>query len=190
MVYTLSGVNTIDGCGGLVGFNQSTDTGHSLALKADKTVWAWGANIYGQLGNNSTTDSSSPIKVNTLSNVVGIGCGRAHSLAIVLPPPGPPLNFDVQPGPGVGQIQLSWQAPDTGGVPLTGFKIYRGTTAGNLMPHAVVSGATFTYTDSSLSSSLTNYYYKVTALNPAEGPASNVDCNRAYPWLGQLGCIG
>ncbi|HHT9146477.1 MAG TPA: RCC1 domain-containing protein, partial [Candidatus Wunengus sp. YC61] len=36
---------------------------HSLAVKSDGTVWAWGYNGYGQLGNNSTTNSSTPVQV-------------------------------------------------------------------------------------------------------------------------------
>src|SRR5581483_949361 len=37
--------------------------GHSLALKADGTVWAWGANAYGQLGDNTTTERHTPVQV-------------------------------------------------------------------------------------------------------------------------------
>ena len=36
---------------------------HSLALAADGTVYAWGLNTYGMLGNNNTTGSYTPIKV-------------------------------------------------------------------------------------------------------------------------------
>ena len=31
---------------------------HSLAIRADGTVWAWGWNDYGQLGDGTTTHGS------------------------------------------------------------------------------------------------------------------------------------
>ena len=36
---------------------------HTVAVKNDGTVWAWGYNIYGQLGDGTYTDSSVPVKV-------------------------------------------------------------------------------------------------------------------------------
>lgn len=39
---------------------------HSLALKNDGTVWAWGYNGHGQLGNDSLTDSAVPVQVKGL----------------------------------------------------------------------------------------------------------------------------
>jgi hypothetical protein len=36
---------------------------HSLALKSDGTVWAWGRNGYGQLGDGSTSDHWTPVPV-------------------------------------------------------------------------------------------------------------------------------
>ena len=38
---------------------------HSLALASDGTVYAWGRNNYGQLGNNSTSQSNVPVAVST-----------------------------------------------------------------------------------------------------------------------------
>ena len=35
---------------------------YSVALCSDGTVWTWGLNTHGQLGNNSTTDSNVPVK--------------------------------------------------------------------------------------------------------------------------------
>jgi alpha-tubulin suppressor-like RCC1 family protein len=40
---------------------------HNLALKADGTLWAWGQNAYGQLGNGATNDSYLPVQVGLLA---------------------------------------------------------------------------------------------------------------------------
>ena len=45
---------------------------HSLALKTDGTVWAWGRGDEGQLGNGTNLDSSSPVQVSGLTDVVAI----------------------------------------------------------------------------------------------------------------------
>lgn len=63
---------------------------HSMALCTDGTVVAWGMNIFGQLGNNSTTGGSLPVAVNTASGVsalygktvVAVSAGYGHSLAL------------------------------------------------------------------------------------------------------------
>jgi alpha-tubulin suppressor-like RCC1 family protein len=55
---------------------------HSLALKADGTVWAWGRNNYGQLGDNTTVDRYTPGQVQNLTDVVAIAAGGYHSLAL------------------------------------------------------------------------------------------------------------
>jgi alpha-tubulin suppressor-like RCC1 family protein len=34
----------------------------TVALASVGTVWTWGYNFYGQLGNNSTTDSPIPVQ--------------------------------------------------------------------------------------------------------------------------------
>ena len=34
-----------------------------MALKTDGTVWAWGRNNYGQLGDGTTTERLTPVQV-------------------------------------------------------------------------------------------------------------------------------
>ena len=74
---TLTGIIAIAGGGN-----------HSLAVKSDGTVWAWGDNQYGQLGNNSTTSSSLPVQVkdstgaSTLTGITSIAGGGNHSLVV------------------------------------------------------------------------------------------------------------
>ena len=60
---------------------------YSLAVKSDGTVWAWGYNVYGQLGNNSATESSAAVQViksdsSVLSGVTAVAAGQNHSLAV------------------------------------------------------------------------------------------------------------
>ncbi len=55
---------------------------HSLALKADGTVWAWGWNDKGQLGNGNTTSQATPAQVPGLDQVVAVSAGFRHSLAL------------------------------------------------------------------------------------------------------------
>ena len=55
---------------------------HNVALKSDGTVWAWGSNIFGQLGNGSNTDAHTPVQVSGLSSVIALGGRGYHTLAI------------------------------------------------------------------------------------------------------------
>lgn len=55
---------------------------HSLALNADGTVWAWGSNAQGQLGDDTTTNSLTPVQVQGLGTIKAIAAGCAHSLAL------------------------------------------------------------------------------------------------------------
>jgi alpha-tubulin suppressor-like RCC1 family protein len=55
---------------------------HSLVLKPDGTLWAFGANAAGQLGDTTTTQRTSPVQVTSLSSVAAIAAGASHSLAL------------------------------------------------------------------------------------------------------------
>jgi alpha-tubulin suppressor-like RCC1 family protein len=60
----------------------SAGESHNTALRSDGTVWAWGWNAFGQLGNGSTNDASTPVQVSGLSNVVAISGRAYHCLAL------------------------------------------------------------------------------------------------------------
>ena len=64
-------------------------SGHDLFLRNDGTVWAWGSNYAGQLGDGTEIDRASPSQVVTNSNtnlplagIVDIAAGNGYSLAL------------------------------------------------------------------------------------------------------------
>jgi RHS repeat-associated protein len=58
-------------------------------LKNDAATWTWGYNSNGQLGNGTTTNSSTPIQVSGLRGITSLAGGGWHSVA----------NARVQPNP-------------------------------------------------------------------------------------------
>lgn len=68
-VTDLSDVIDVD-CGG----------GHTLALRADGTVWACGWNQYGQLGDGAFSNRNRFAQVASLVNVSGLAAGQLHSV--------------------------------------------------------------------------------------------------------------
>lgn len=57
-------------------------TATSLAIKTDGTLWGWGRNNNGQIGNGNTTDSSSPIQIGSLTTWVSASAGEIHMIAM------------------------------------------------------------------------------------------------------------
>ncbi|MEC0144235.1 S-layer homology domain-containing protein [Paenibacillus alginolyticus] len=55
---------------------------HALALKSDGTVWAWGANEFGQLGSGTLIRSELAREVSGLSDIKAIDAGKYFSVAL------------------------------------------------------------------------------------------------------------
>ena len=69
-------------------FITSTEYGYSLALGNDGNAYAWGYNNYGQLGNGTTTQRTTPVQVKKPAgapanfNYVQVSAGCSYSLAV------------------------------------------------------------------------------------------------------------
>ena len=56
---------------------------HTAAIKTDGTLWTWGYNNNGQLGDNTRTHKSSPVQtVSGGTNWKQVACGRGHTSGI------------------------------------------------------------------------------------------------------------
>jgi alpha-tubulin suppressor-like RCC1 family protein len=56
--------------------------GHALALADDGTVWAWGFNDQGQLGDGTLQYSTAPVQVQGLPEIKAISAGYTSSMAL------------------------------------------------------------------------------------------------------------
>ena len=61
---------------------QSVSLGdhHSAAIKTDGSLWMWGYNKYGEVGDGSTEDRYTPVKI--MDGVQSVSLGWCHSAAI------------------------------------------------------------------------------------------------------------
>jgi alpha-tubulin suppressor-like RCC1 family protein len=118
-VYGITGVTAIAG-----------GDGHSVALKNDHTVWTWGENYSGQLGNGDTGYTCAPGSSSLPSGMTigAISAGYSHTIALysALPP-------EIAPGGGLASAQ-TWSNKNTQTWPAnasaTSYNVYRGVKAG------------------------------------------------------------
>lgn len=72
----------------VVGLTEATavavGAGHSLALRSDGSVWAWGNNARGELGQGAPSGLSnpSPLQVPGITGVMAVAGGHDHSVAL------------------------------------------------------------------------------------------------------------
>jgi len=61
-------------------FHWHDEQAHTLAIKTDGSLWAWGSNGYGQLGDGANIDNPSPVKI--MDDTIAVSAGASHSMAI------------------------------------------------------------------------------------------------------------
>lgn len=66
--------------GPLPGQAVATGRSHTVALKADGTLWAWGSNWMGQLGDGTTATRDRPVMID--SGFIAVAAAADHTLAL------------------------------------------------------------------------------------------------------------
>ncbi len=60
----------------------SQGSSHTVALRSDGTLWAWGDNASGQLGDGTNTDRTAPVRIGTEVSWVSVTAGTAHTVGL------------------------------------------------------------------------------------------------------------
>lgn len=121
---------------------------HSLALREDGVLFAWGGNDYGQLGNGSTMDSSTPIEVLLPAGCKprSISAGSYHSV-VACSSDGSVYAWGLGASGQVGNGTWSWvnTIPTHVSIPEDVFKV----VAGGSHTLALTRGSVFAWGDNS-----------------------------------------
>lgn len=62
--------------------DRISSTTHTLYAKRDGTLWAWGKNDDGQLGDGTTTGRSTPVKITGIPNIKSVAAGYDHTVVL------------------------------------------------------------------------------------------------------------
>ena len=63
---------------------MSAGADFTLGIRSDGSLWAWGNNSAGQLGNGTTTGQTTPSQIGTATNWSAICAGTDFTLATAL----------------------------------------------------------------------------------------------------------
>jgi fibronectin type 3 domain-containing protein len=160
-------------------WNAPSDGGSAItAYNVYRGTAAGGETLLKGVGNVTSADDATAVNGTTyyyrVSAVNGVGEGSlsnevsAKPVAAATVPGAPSLSATS----GDATVHLAWAAPADGGSPISGYKVYRGTSAGG--ETLLKSVGNLTATDDATAVNGTTYYYRVSAVNGVgEGVASN-----------------
>jgi fibronectin type 3 domain-containing protein len=119
---------------------------HTLALKVDGGLWAWGGNWYGELGDNTTMARLNPVQVFGFEPEIAAGPTSLSATAV-----------------STSRINLSWRGESDNE---SMFRIDRKIDSGQWVRIALVKNNVTAYADTGLERSVT-YAYRLRAINDA-----------------------
>ncbi len=71
--------------GGTNWIRMCTGDEHTVAIKSDGSIWAWGDNTFGQLGDASNTNRNTPVEeASHTSNWIDVSCGEDFTVARII----------------------------------------------------------------------------------------------------------
>ena len=155
-------------------FRSTTPGGENLT----KTPLATLSKTTFSFDDTTVTNGTTYYYVVLATNALGAGPASTEVSAtprgsVVVTPPGAPTGLAATTPPGL--VHLTWNAPvNTGGAPVTSYRVYRGLAPGQEDLVTPIGTSTTTSFDDAAVTSGTSYSYVVTAVNSAgQGPASS-----------------